>query len=175
MLPEKRTGFIVMINGDADDARTVLTQVLVKHFTAPQSRPSVADYAGRLAAEQHASATARPVPDTSRRTLASNADLRGKTGVYSDPWFGEVALCAGKDGPRFTSAKSPRMTGRVMRSGKRLLVQWDGFDADVEPWLDIVPATQDAAGSMTMTKIDPDADFSSDYEDLAFKRVRDCP
>jgi len=28
---------------------------------------------------------------------------------------------------------------------------------------------------MTMKKIDPDADFSSDFEDLSFERVGDCP
>ena len=33
-----------------------------------------------------------------------------------------------------------------------------------------------AAGATTlaMSKLDPDADFSSDYEDLAFVRVADC-
>lgn len=175
LLPEKNVGFVIMINGDADDARTVLTQVLVKHFTAPDSHPSVADYAGRLEAEQRQAAAAKPVPDTSDRVAATAADLAGNAGIYRDPWFGEVSVCAQGDGVAFAAAKSPKMSGKVMRSGKRLLVQWHGPDAELEPWLEFPAATGNAASGMRMAKIDPDGDFSSDYEDLAFERVRDCP
>jgi hypothetical protein len=85
LLPEKNVGFVIMINGDADDARTVLTQVLVKHFTVPQSNPGVADYAARLEVEQQQAAAAKPVPDTSDRVPATAADLAGNAGVYRDP------------------------------------------------------------------------------------------
>ena len=175
LLPEKKVGFVIMINGDADDARTVLTQVLVKQFTAPQSNPGVARYAAMLEAEQRHAAAARPVPDTSDRVAATTADFAGKTGVYRDPWFGEVSVCAQGDGVAFAAAKSPKMSGKVMRSGKRLLVQWHGPDAEIEPWLEFPAVTGNAPAAMRMAKIDPDGDFSSDYEDLAFERVRDCP
>lgn len=169
LLPQKNVGFVIMINGDADDARTVLTQVLVKHYAAPLSQPTVAGYAGRLQAEQQQASAAKPVPDTSDRVAATVADLAENTGIYRDPWFGEVAICPRNNEIRFAAAKSPKMSGQVMRSGERMLVQWDGADAEIEPWLDF---TDDG---MRMAKIDPDGDFSSDYEDLAFERVRDCP
>jgi CubicO group peptidase (beta-lactamase class C family) len=175
LLPERNVGFVIMINGDADDARTVLTQALVKHFTAPQSNPGVADYAARLEAEQRQAAAARPVPDTLDRVAATAADLAGNAGVYRDPWFGEVSVCAQGDGVAFAAAKSPKMSGKVMRSGKRLLVQWHGPDAEIEPWLEFPAVAGNAPAAMRMAKIDPDGDFSSDYEDLAFERVRDCP
>jgi CubicO group peptidase (beta-lactamase class C family) len=175
LLPEKNVGFVIMINGDADDARTVLTQALVKHFTAPQSNPGVAGYAAMLEAGQRQAAVARPVADTSDRVPATAADLAGKAGVYRDPWFGEVSLCAQDNGVAFAAAKSPKMSGKVMRSGKRLLVQWHGPDAEIEPWLEFPAVSGNASVAMRMAKIDPDGDFSSDYEDLAFERIRDCP
>ena len=175
LLPQKDAGFVILINGDADDARTVLTEVLVKHFTAPRSHPTVADYARRLDAEQEQAATDRPVPDTSDRVAASAADLAGRTGIYRDPWFGEASVCPRDGKIVFAAAKSPKMAGDLMRSRGRLLVQWRSPDVDVEPWLDFAAGDGDAPMRMTMAKIDPDADFSSDYEDLAFERVRDCP
>jgi hypothetical protein len=175
LLPRKNAGFVILINGDADDARTVLTQVLVKHFTAPQSRPSVADYADRLQAEQQQAVAAKPVPNTSDRLPVSARELGGKSGVYRDPWFGEVSVCPQQTAVVFASVKSPKMVGDVMRSRGRLLVQWRSPDAEVEPWLDFVATKGSGPMRMRMAKIDPDADFSSDYEDLAFERVGDCP
>lgn len=175
LLPEQRAGFVILINGDADEARTVLSQVLVKRFTAPQANPGVAGYAALLAAERGQATAAKPVPDTSGRVAASVADLAGKLGVYRDPWFGEASVCASQGRVAFAAAKSPKMIGDVMRVGERLLVQWHSPDVDETPWLDF-PAPGDGKPlRMTMAKINPDGDFSSDYEDLAFERVRDCP
>lgn len=175
LLPEKGVGIVFMINGDADDARTVLTEVLVKHFTAPAQHTSVADYASRLERETKQASAAKPVPDTTDRVPARVADLRDRLGVYRDPWLGEVSICPAGEGIRFSAAKSPKLAGAVMRSKGKLLVQWDGDDADVEPWLDFEPAKGAEPMQLRMAKIDPDADFSSDYEDLAFKRIGDCP
>ena len=73
---------------------------------------------------------------------------------------------------RFASAKSPLLAGRVMEVGTRRLVDWDEDSVDAEAWLDL--DTRDGQVVLTMAKVDPDADFSYDYQDLAFTRVRDC-
>jgi hypothetical protein len=62
------------------------------------------------------------------------------------------------------------LTGKVMRVGDRYLVHWNHGDA--EAWLRF-PAAVD--GVLHMAKVDPDADFSYDYEDLAFKHIAGCP
>ncbi len=173
LLPEKNAGFMIMINGDADAARTVLTQVLVKHFSAPQSAPTVAHYARLLEAEQTQRRADDPVPDTSDRTAVT--DLGANAGIYRDPWFGEVALCTQQGKAVFAAIKSPKMVGDVMSSGKRLLVQWRNPDVDEEPWLDFKPASGTRPARLAMARINAGGDFSSDYQDLAFERVRDCP
>ena len=89
--------------------------------------------------------------------------------MWRDPWFGEVHICAKGNEVQFASLKSPNLTGEVMRVGNRYLVHW--FHGDAEAWLDF-PAR--AGGTLRMTKVDPDADFSYDYEDLAFTREHRC-
>jgi D-alanyl-D-alanine dipeptidase len=54
-----------------------------------------------------------------------------------------------------------------MRVGDRWLVEW-GDDNVLEAWLAPAP------GKLALAKVDPQGDFSSDYEDLAFARVRAC-
>lgn len=175
LLPEKRVGFVILVNGDADAARTVLSQVLVKRFTDPGSSPSVAHYAQALEDEQLRQAARAPLPNTSSRVAARAGDVGEAAGVYRDPWFGEVSVCPEQGAAVFRAAKSPKMVGDVMRSGKRLLVQWRNPDVDEEPWIAFEPARGTHPARMAMARIDPDGDFSSDYQDLAFVRVGGCP
>ena len=44
-----------------------------------------------------------------------------------------------------------------------------------DAWLDVHPAGGDAPAVLTMAKLDPQGDFSSDYEDLHLTRIGDCP
>jgi CubicO group peptidase (beta-lactamase class C family) len=174
LLPEKRSGFVFMINGDAGEARVVLTTVLLKQFTQPESALPLAHYADELAREEQEEKSARPVPDTSARQPVGAMALAERLGVYRDPWFGEITICPDGDRLRFSSEKSPRLQGNVMQVGERLLVDWEDPSIDVEPWLTFAPASPSQPITLTMAKIDADADFSNDYEDLFFARVSEC-
>ncbi|WP_262378454.1 serine hydrolase [Luteimonas viscosa] len=174
LLPQLDAGFVILVNGNADELRTVLTQVLVKRFTRPgDASLTVAHYAALLAAERES----RP-QDASRvaartRRAATPAEVATFAGRYLDPWFGEVSICAEGEGVAFRSARSPKLSGAVMRSDTRLLVDWYDPDVDAEAWLAFESHTA-GPDRLTMAKVDPDADFSYDYEDLAFERIGDC-
>jgi CubicO group peptidase (beta-lactamase class C family) len=175
LLPEKKTGFVLMANGEAGEARTVLSQVLVKSFTDPDNIDgnTVAHYAEWLARERGMPATAEATHDPVPRQPVSASEMGADLGRYLDPWFGEIRICPAGEGVRFHSLKSPKLDGDVMRAGGRLLVDWRDEDVDVDAWLDF----SDAAGGtrrLRMAKTDPDADFSYDYEDLDFERVGEC-
>lgn len=176
LLPQKNVGIVILVNGNAEELRTVLTQVLVKRFTRPEDASlTVAHYAALLAAERDADEQVSPgAAPAHRRTPATIDDLAGFTGQYRDPWFGEVAICREGEGVGFRAAKSPRLQGTLVRSGERLLVDWRDAGVDAEAWLTFSAAAPGPV-RLTMAKVDPDADFSYDYEDLAFERIGDCP
>ena len=173
LLPERRIAHVLLINGDGSDARTVLGQALVKHFTAPQQHRDVAYYADALAAERAQPEVAKVV-DTSGRLPATPASMRDVLGVWRDPWFGEARVCAEGDRVVFRAAKSPRLQGGVFRVGERLLVDWDDASVDAEPWLDLLPAEAGSVARLRLSHVDPAADFSYDYADLAFVRGGEC-
>jgi CubicO group peptidase (beta-lactamase class C family) len=168
LLPEKRSGFVFMINGEGSEARIVLNETLVKLFTAPGERRRAADYAAELASELQP-ATQESKPPALARTRPAMTGLAKQLGIYRDPWFGEVAICEHDGAIGFASAKSPQLTGEVMQAGERLLVDWRDDSIDAEAWLDF-----SAPGTLRLSKVDPEADFSYDYEDLLFTRVGDC-
>jgi len=170
LLPDRRSGFVMLTNGEGSDARTVLTEVLLKHFTAAQENHRVAEYADAIARD--AKAPAHQPPDTSSRVPARPADVERMLGVWRDPWFGSVSVCARDGKVRFASAKSPLLTGSLARVGRRTLVDWDDERVDAEAWLDV--SGNATSPRLTLAKVDPEADFSFDFEDLAFTRERNC-
>ncbi len=174
LLPERRTGFVILINGNGAEARVVLNQVLLDRYTNANRRRDVAWYADDLARVSDAAAVAAPKVDTSSRRRARARALATRLGIYRDPWFGEVAVCADGRHVGLASQKSPRMAGRVMRVGDRVLVDWHDDSVDAEAWLDFDLSGADGAIAMKWSHVDPAADFSYDYADLEFSRVRDC-
>lgn len=174
MLPERDIGFVILINGEAEEARTVLNQVLIKHYTAPAQGRDVAYYAQALERERAKTPAAQRAPDTSARAPASVDAMQAWLGRYQDPWFGGVSLCAQRGRVRFVSQKSPMLSGTVQRVGQRWLVDWDDDSIDAEAWLSFAESPSPTGVAMTLAKVDPEADFSYDYEDLAFVRSGGC-
>ncbi len=173
LLPDLRSGFVILTNGEGSEVRTVLSEVLLKHFTAPGEGRSVDDYADELARES-AAETQPNVAGTASREPVTPTQVPAWLGIWRDPWFGEVALCGRSQKVRFNAAKSPLLAGTVLRVGERLLVNWDNDNVDAEAWLRLAPDKPRAAATLTMSKVDPQADFSFDFEDLSFTRVRGC-
>jgi CubicO group peptidase (beta-lactamase class C family) len=170
LLPDKRSGFVFLINGDADDARTALSEVLLKQFTAPGQGATIARFADELdaeAKEAEAKATPSTKPDAPRTPVEAPFDA-ARTGTWRDPWFGTVRVCPANGRLRWESDKSPLMVGTIVAVDGRWRVDWDEDRVDLEAWVDF------ADGHMRMAKVDPDGDFSSDYEDLDFTRSGDC-
>lgn len=168
LLPFRNSGYVFLIDADAENARIVLNEVLTKQFTAPQKARTVASYADELAREDQQQRISR-VPDTSSRKPATPMDLKDQLGVWRDPWFGEARICARGNDVFFASQRSPTLAGEVMRAGDRYLVHWGSGNS--EAWL-LFP--KQAGDALHMAKVDPDADFSDDYEDLAFRREHAC-
>ena len=171
LLPDRKSGFVFMINGEAEDARTVLGEVLTKHFTDPADARGVKWYADALEREAAQRPPAARPPDATAAATVEPATFAWN-GRYRDPWFGEILLCPHGDRVQWTSRKSPRMHGTVKRLGARYLVRWDDDAVDLDAWLDPHPGSPP---TLTMAKLDPKGDFSSDYEDLHFERIGDCP
>lgn len=175
LLPEQQTGFVFMINGDGSEARTVLNTVVAKLLIARAEVRPVAYYADQLARErQEESAQAVAATGAIARSPVAASELAAWLGVYRDPWFGEVSICERDGNIELSSARSPLLTGTVMRSEQQLLVDWRDDSVDAEAWLDFHSQGEGSGATMQWSKLDPRADFSYDYEDLLFTRTRAC-
>ncbi|WP_241772768.1 serine hydrolase domain-containing protein [Stenotrophomonas pictorum] len=174
LLPDRRTGVVILINGEGEAARTALMQALLKRYTAPQEAGDVLHYAGLLereAAQRRSAGQVRPV--LAPPVVVTPAQVGADAGVWSDPWFGRVTLCPGEGGMLWVSDKSPAMRARLVQSGGRRWLQWLALGEDAEAWLEFSGAGTQRR--MQLRAIDPDIDFSYDFQDLEFRRLGDCP
>lgn len=172
LLPEKGVGIVIMINADADEARTVLTQALIKHFTAPQRNFTAIYYADLIARDSPAVAEKQP---PAKRGAPVDADhAYAWLGRYRDPWLGEASICKKAHRVEFSASKSPKLTGQVYVVDGRHYVVWDDPTVDTNAWLDFDTQGRSKPKRLTMAKVDSKADFSSDFEDLRFSRIGDC-
>ena len=177
LLPDRKSGFVFMINGSGSRARTVLGTSLVKLFTLPMDERGFNDFAdeiyGPVGAPEAAKSDDGPrIPDIAARTPVAAAAMEPWLGTWRDPWFGEVRICAVGDGVEWRSAKSPKMHGRISTLEGRHFLHWDDPGVDMDAWLDF--SGEGDGRHLRMAKLDPEGDFSSDYEDLAFTRVGGC-
>jgi hypothetical protein len=173
LLPDQSSGFVMLTNGPGGDARTVMAQALLDALVTPAAARTAESYIAELASETNAPDQSRP-PDTSERVAAVAGDLQQITGIWRDPWFGEIAICRQGGRLRFSAAKSPLLAGAIMRVGDRLLVDWEDDSVDAEAWLEFTGNDDDKPDQLRMAKVDPEADFSFDYEDLSFTRTGPC-
>jgi len=173
LLPDMKTGVVMLINGEGEEARTALMQAMLKHYTAPAQQHDVLHYAGLMeqaAAQRRSAGHVRPSLPTARP--ATVAEFGDRAGIWRDPWFGEVTLCPRDGKLQFVSARSPRMSGQVMRADERWYVAWQGLGEDADAWLEFAGDAQHPL--LHLRAIDPDIDFSYDYPDLEFQRHGDC-
>jgi CubicO group peptidase (beta-lactamase class C family) len=170
LLPERGSGFVFMINGEGSSARIVLNQTLVETLMGLSQR-TIASYADELEADRQA-----PPGATNQLQLGMPVEpdsVREVLGVYRDPWFGEVSVCPHESGVELVAAKSPRLAGTLMEVAGRVLVDWRDDSVDVDAWLDFSEDREKSV--LSMTKVDPEADFSFDFEDLRLVRIAACP
>ncbi|WP_414540832.1 serine hydrolase domain-containing protein [Stenotrophomonas forensis] len=172
LLPDRKVGVVMLINGEGEDARTALMQATLKRFTAAHdARPATA-YLAELKAEQATrAATGHQRPTTSDARQASDSDLPRWQGRYTDPWLGPASLCPGKDGLRFSVDKSPRLQATVLQLQGRWLLRWDTLGDEAQAWLQ---PGEGPSPTLDLRAIDPDIDFSYDFQDLHFTRTGDC-
>jgi CubicO group peptidase (beta-lactamase class C family) len=83
LLPDRKVGVVMLINGEGEDARTALMQATLKRFTAPDDARPAMEYLAELKADQAAqAASGHQRPATAAAQPARGNDLPRWQGRY---------------------------------------------------------------------------------------------
>lgn len=169
LVPDKNVGFAAVINSEDGEILLGLMYELLDHYLgfAPNAWPEkFSEYKQNRLANAlkalDAIAAARPAK------VGPSLPLARYTGVYADPWYGNIEVTADKTSLGIDFKTTPRMGGQLEHW------QYDTFithfdDKTIEPAY--VTFALDADGKVarvTLKPVSPLADFSYDYADLLF-------
>ena len=173
LVPEKNLGISVVINSEDGGARRAVLFDLLDHYLGLPPT----DWIGTVA-RAHDDAIAKAL--ASLKTVqgdpaasTSGAALRpaGYTGMFRDPWYGNITISQAKDGKlRISFDRSPGMEGSLDYLSSNTF-RTCFTDRTIEnAYVRFAVAAQAITG-VTMSPVSPLADFSYDYKDLSFVPV----
>jgi hypothetical protein len=171
MFPELELGVVLLTNGSSSAARSSVMNTIVRSFmpVEPVDWLQMA-LEEREAEHQEEEAAA---PEAERGEVANEpccvADMSQFTGLYRDPWFGDVSI-AMEDGQLvFSADKSPVFKGILNHhDGNRFVVRWIDRTLEADAYVLFEAEPDGKVTAISMTKLD-NGDF--DFEDLQLTRI----
>lgn len=168
LIPGRDVGFSIEMNSeDGELARGLMFELLDHYLGLPRGdwpAKVIAYKREALAKGLKVLAAAKAVP----ARVGPSLPLARYAGVYTDPWYGDIAVTASDDGLHIDFRSTPRMAGRLDHH------QYDSFvtrfdDLALEPaYVTFMLDAEGKVSRVTMKPVSPIADFSWDYQDLSF-------
>jgi hypothetical protein len=171
LIPDRNIGFFLATNSEEAALLTGLQYELLDHYLGAPRRDWPHAFQAYLTQRYNGAVAALSAPAAAPAQAGPSLPLDNYAGDYRDPWFGTI---------------------RISEENGHLAVafpHWPGINATLEHWQydtfrtrfndpGVEPAyvtfQLDADGRpdrITMRSVSPVADFSFDYQDLAFRRV----
>jgi hypothetical protein len=130
-----------------------------------------------MTSEKRADSITTSVENEIKKQLNNKSEtpeISDYTGTYKDAWFGNVTVQQEKkNNIIFTSKKSSDLTGKMtFYKGTTYVVRWNDRSLKADAFVNFTLDTEGKANGFTISPISPLTDFSYDFQDLDFKRVK---
>lgn len=176
LIPELNLGIIVLTNQEVGAAYEAVTNSILDAYFGIQNQDRIQQYQD---SRTRAFAYAKTIEDEVEKTISDSENQQRKspdpdilTGVYKDPWFGEVHITNKNGQLRFSSVQSPELTGPLQfYKGTTYVVKWDRRSISADAFVNFNLNTSGQASGFTMEAISPLTDFSYDFQDLDFSKL----
>ncbi len=177
MIPELGLGIIVLTNQQSGAAFNSISCTIKDRYLGVTGIDRVKMY--RTSVERSEAEAARvtgaiwkEIELQQKKPVMAGSDTVF-TGVYADNWFGQVTITSGNGSMRFESKKSPQIAGLLLPyKGNTFIAKWDDRTLDADAYVMFSLDYSGKADGMKMKAISPLTDFSFDFQDLDFHRLK---
>ena len=175
MIPELNLGIIVLTNQQEGGAFSSISNQIKDGYFGKTGRNWVELLSGNrknsLAAANHLVDSIWQDINKASKTSTSNFNVLA--GTYTDPWFGEITISLKNGKPWFDSKRSPKLTGELFAyKGNTYVVKWRDRSMDADAFVNFRLDEQGLGAGISMRSLSPLTDFSYDFQDLDFSRVK---
>lgn len=179
MIPELDLGIIVLTNQQSGAAFRSITNSIKDFYFGIEGEDRIAQYnESRLRYEKQADSVVagvwKDVAEVQKKSKMSAEALSRYTGTYSDPWFGKVHIKLQNGKLRFEAEKAPDLHGEMsFYKGNSFVVRWDDRSLNGDAFAVFELDREGTPVGFSMEPVSPMTDFSFDYQDLEFSRIKD--
>jgi CubicO group peptidase (beta-lactamase class C family) len=177
LFPELNLGIVVLTNQQSGAAFSAITNTIKDSYLDIPFTNYVEMYSKR---EKDNIAAADKTTAEVWATVANNGkekkkiDLKNYSGTYIDNWFGKIELSEKKGKLFFKSIRSPQLAGEVFfYKDNTFTVKWNNRSFNADAFLFFEMDEKGMSSSLKMKPISDLTDFSYDFQDLDFVRVRE--
>jgi CubicO group peptidase (beta-lactamase class C family) len=177
LLPELKLGIIVFTNQQSAGAFSAITNTIKDSYFGMASRDWIKFFHDREVkndddAKKITAAIWKDI-EAQQKTNAAKPDFNSFAGTYADKWFGEIVISVKNGKQWFESKKSPKLTGEMLNyKGNTFIVKWNDRSLDADAYVMFDLDNEGKASGIKMKPISPLTDFSFDFQDLDFKKVK---
>jgi CubicO group peptidase (beta-lactamase class C family) len=178
MYPELSLGIIVLTNQQVGAAFSAITNQIKDSYLGVSGMDWVKILADRAKkSNDDAAKITNQVWDEIAKQQASGKasapDPQLFTGTFRDPWFGDIYI-EQKDGRLWFRAKrSPGLTGElIFYKAQTFIAKWNDRSMDADAFVLFQTGYDGKATGIKMKPVSPLTDFSYDFQDLDFERVK---
>lgn len=177
MIPELNLGIIVLTNQQEGGAFTSVTNQIKDSYYGITGTDRVNEYSTQRKKQL---ASANQLMDsiwteitTVQKSGKVKPDISLFTGTYRDAWLGDITISIKNGKPWFDSKRSPKLTGELFYyKGNTFVVKWNDRSMDADAFLNFSLNEEGKAAGIKMRAISALTDFSYDFHDLDFIRVK---
>jgi CubicO group peptidase (beta-lactamase class C family) len=174
LFPELKLGIIVLTNQQSGGAFSAVTNEIIDAYIGDTGKDWVKVYSDNEKSNQ--SEADKVVADVWKQLnaqLKTPFDAALYAGTYHDNWLGDVTISQ-KDGKLWFQAKrSPRLNGQILfYKGNTFVIKWTKRSMDADAFAMFTTDENGKPLGLKMKPISPATDFSYDFQDLDFTKVK---
>jgi len=176
LIPELKLAIIVLTNQQSGAAFSAIDNQIKDTYLGINGNDWIKIYSDRVAAGKgNADKVTTAVWKQVETRLKDGPKLDNGlyAGTYHDNWLGDVVISE-KDGKLwFAARRSPKLTGEVLPyKANTLVIKWNIRSMDADAFATFTLDEDGKPTGMKMKPISPATDFSYDFQDLDFSKVK---
>jgi CubicO group peptidase (beta-lactamase class C family) len=175
MVPEAKLGIAILTNAESGGALSALQYQLLDRMLGTMPMTDWIAAVKAVDDERHAKEAARLAQTGAARAAKSlpSLPLSAYDGEYRDPWYGTAAIrhVGGKQILSFS--RTPDLTGELEHfQHDTFIVRWKERNFNADAYVTFALNPDGSIERMKMQPVSTETDFSYDFQDLNFTRVK---
>lgn len=176
MIPDLNLGIVILTNTEngGSGVFSAVSQTIIDSYLGLNDFGWVDKYAAYFQSKKSSGdEVTKKVWETvskAKNTTIKNEDV---IGIYEDKWFGKIEIFSKGNQLWFKSYRSPKLTGPMsFYKANTFAIQWDYKDMNCDAFAMFSLDEEGKAQSIKMKGISPNIDFSFDFQDLDFQKIK---